>query len=328
MRKVTKKKHRKARTRATARARAKTKARKGGVKHPKFDTTKQKYSQIFGDYFGTILQFSNPAHINKLIGLIENKKKEHSGIRMNNQEQVDNIIKPALNEFLVYANKSVSGLQTALDAFNMTRATLARVSFRTAPTPVTLSANGILKAPVIIPKNVTINDADILIIDGKNKTERQNLILALAEKDNLVEEFISDLKILAGEEEIKMSIPVPPLPYVDLSRPAPMPLQEPAPLPLPAPMPLPAPLPAHPLPSTSPLPRPSSYKAPRTSKSPHKSKSPYSAKSPLPVQALRVRVTTTKNNPNAIRVDPKAVSVINTNRVAQGKNFKKTRRHK
>jgi hypothetical protein len=325
MRKVTKKKHRKARTRTRARAtaRAITKARKGGVKHPKYDTTKQKYSQIFGDHFGTILQFSNPAHINKLIELIEYKQKENSSIRMNNQEQVESIIKPALDEFLVYANKSVSGLQRAVDAFNIARATFARVRFREPPKTVTLSAKGILKAPVIIPKNVTISDADILIIDGKNKTERQNLILALAEKDNLVEEFINDLKILAGEEEIKKSIPVPPLPYVDLSRPLQLPL--PTPPPPSIDMSVPAP------PTT--LSRSSSYKATRTSKSPHKTNTPYKhisphrVKSPLPVQALRVRVTTTKNS-DAYRVDPKAVSVINTNRVAQGKNFKKTRRHK
>jgi hypothetical protein len=321
MRKVTKKKHRKARTRA----RAITKARKGGVKHPKYDITKQKYSQIFGDHFGTILQFSNPAHINKLIELIEYKQKENGKIRMNNQEQVESIIKPALDEFLVYANKNVSGLQTAVDAFNMARATIARLSFRAAPKTVTLSAKGILKAPVIIPKNVTISDADILIIDDKktNKTERQNLILALAEKDNLVEEFISDLKILAGEEEIKKSIPVPPLPFVDLSRP----LQVPLPTPLPATLEVPLPLPPPP-----PLPRPSSYKASRTSKSPRKSPykpiSPHRVKSPVPVPALRVRVTTTKNS-DAIRVNPETVSVINRlDRLGQGKNYKKTRRHK
>jgi len=238
---------------------------------------------------------------------------------MNNQEQVENIIKPALIDFLVYANRNVSGLQTAVDAFNMARATFARVRLREPPKNVTLSAKGILKAPVIIPKNVTINAADILIIDGKNKTERQNLILALAEKDNLVEEFISDLKILAGEEEIKKSIPVPPLPSVDQSRPLQVPLPATLEAPLPPPPPPPPP-PTHPPPSL--------YKAARTSKSTHKSISPYEPKSPKPVVATQVALTT-KKNPNAISVDAEhVVNISRLKRDGQGKNFKKTRRHK
>jgi hypothetical protein len=298
MRKVTKKKHRKtrarARARATARAITKTKINikhnKGrGPDDPAYIEAVDKIKLIFGKkILENAMHYGKAEYIQKLIDLIKMEKSNHS-TNISNEEQITKILRPALQDLLNYIR----------DDYTL------YVPFYGTTRPLQL----------VIPGVVSVNTVLSL--------KRVNDILAIAEKnkfveDQLIEEFIQNLTVL--KTGFASSVVVPDLPSASLPARAHLevPASLPAYLPLPAPLPVPAPLPA-------PLPRPSSYKASRTSKSPRKSKSPYSAKSPVPVPAVQVRVTTKKNS-DAIRVNPNAVTIIN--RVAQGKNFKKTRRHK
>jgi hypothetical protein len=324
MRKVTKNKHRKARSRARARATARARARaitKSNIKHnkgrgpddPAYKEAVDKITLIFGKkILDNAMHYGKAKYIQKLIDLINMEKSKHS-TNISNEEQITKILHPALQDLLIYIRDDYT-----LD-----------VPFIGTTRPLQL----------VIPRVVSVNT----VLSPK----RINDILAIAEKnkfveDQLIEEFIKNLTVL--KTGFKSSVVVPDLPSASLPARASLPvrahlevparahLEVPASLParaslpvyLPLPVPLPAPvhLPA-PVQLPAPLPRPALYKSPRTTKSPRES--PYSAKYPVPVQALRVRVTTTKN-PNALTVDPKDVTIFN--RVGQGKNFKKTRRHK
>jgi hypothetical protein len=310
MRKVTKKKHRKARTRtrATAITKINIKHNKGrGPDDPAYIEAVDKIKLIFGKkILENAMHYGKAEYIQKLIDLIKMEKSKHS-TNISNEEQISKILRPALQELLNYIRDDYT-----LD-----------VPFYGTTRPLQL----------VIPRVVSVNT----VLSPK----RIQNILAIAEKnkfveDQLIEEFIQNLTVL--KTGFKSSVVVPDLPSASL--PARAHLEVPASLParahlevhasLPAYLPIPVPLPAPP-PAPPPLPRPSSYKAPRTSKSPrksespYKSKSPYKPKSPLPVPALRVRVTA-KNNPNAIKVNAADVSIVN--RHGQGKNYKKTTRHK
>jgi hypothetical protein len=322
MRKVTKKKHRKARTRATAITKINIKHNKGrGPDDPAYKEAVDKIKDIFGKkILDNAMHYGKAEYIQKLIDLIKMEKSKHS-TNISNEEQITKILRPALQDLLIYIRDDYT-----LD-----------VLFIGTTRPLQL----------VIPRVVSVNTV--------LKPERIEKILAIAEKnkfveDQLIEEFIQNLEVL--KTGFKSSVVVPDLPSASLPArahlevPASLPARAhlevpaslPAPLParahlevpasLPSPLPAPLPLSAHPLPSTSPPPPPSLYKASRTSKSPHKYKSPYSAKSPLPVPAIKVRVTA-KNDPTATRVNPEhVVNISRLKRDGQGKNFKKTRRHK
>ena len=280
-----------------------------------------KIKQIFGKkILENAMHYGKAEYIQKLIDLIKMEKSKHS-TNISNEEQISKILRPALQDLLIYIRYDYT-----LD-----------VPFYGTTRPLQL----------VIPRVVSVNTV--------LKPERIEKILAIAEKnklveDQLIEEFIQNLEVL--KTGFKSSVVVPDLPSASLHAraslparahlevpaslparahlevPASLPAYLPLPAPLSAPLSAPLPLPAHPLPSTSPFPRPSSYKSLRTSKSPRKSKSPYSAKSPLPVPAIKVRVTA-KKNLNAISVDAEhVVNISRLKRDGQGKNFKKTRRHK
>jgi hypothetical protein len=304
MRKVTKKKHRKAR--ATAKAKINIKHNKGrGPDDPAYIEAVDKIKQIFGKkILENAMHYGKAEYIQKLIDLIKMEKSKHS-TNISNEEQITKILRPALQELLIYIRDDYT-----LD-----------VPFIGTTRPLQL----------VIPRVVSVNT----VLSPK----RINDILAIAEKnkfveDQLIEEFIKNLTVL--KTGFKSSVVVPDLPSASLPAQASLParahLEVPAYLPLPAPVPLhaSAPLPV-PAPLPAPLSRPSLYKSPRTSKSPRKSespykpKSPYRAKSPNPVTAIGVRVAT-KKNPNAIRVNAENVLVIN--RRGEGKNYKNTTRHK
>jgi hypothetical protein len=315
MRKVTKKKHRKARTRARAKAKINIKHNKGRgpEEEAAYIEAVAKIKDIFGKkILENAMHYGKAEYIQKLIDLIKMEKSKHS-TNISNEEQITKILRPALQDLLIYIRDDYT-----LD-----------VPFYGTTRPLQL----------VIPRVVSVNT----VLSPK----RINDILAIAEKnkfveDQLIEEFIQNLTVL--KTGFKSSVVVPDLPSASLPAraslperahlevparahlevPASLPAYLPLPAPLPAPLPVPAPLPA-------PLPRPSLYKSPRTSKSPRKSespykpKSPYRAKSPNPVTAIGVRVAT-KKNPNAIRVNAADVLVIN--RHGEGKNYKKTTRHK
>jgi len=311
MRKVTKKKYRKAKATARARARAKIniKHNKGrGPDDPAYIEAVDKIKDIFGKkILENALHYGKAEYIQKLIDLIKEEKSKHS-TNISNEEQITKILRPALQELLIYIR----------DDYTL------YVPFIGTTRPLQL----------VIPRVVSV--------DTVLSPKRINDILAIAEKnkfveDQLIQEFIHNLTVL--KTGFKSSVVVPDLPSASLPTrahlevPARAHLEVPArahlevPASLPAYLPLPAPLPA---PPPAPPP-PSSYKSPRTSKSPRKSespykpKSPYRAKSPNPVAAIGVRVAT-KKNPNAIRVNAENVSIVN--RVGQEKNYKKTTRHK
>jgi hypothetical protein len=270
MRKVTKKKHRKAKTRTKINIRH-FKGR--GPERLTYEDVVAKLKLFFGENtFKKALKYLTPINIQKLIDLLNIEKSKNSS-NMNNNDQITLILYPALTKFLEHMRYQDFMLRALI--------------------------------PYIVNSDSVLTPTRI-----KN-------ILTLAKEDKLIEEFIQDLEVLKlGPVS---SIDVPDLTSVSLPPPAALPPPPPASTPPPASASLPPP-------------RQSPYKSPRTTKSPHKSNSPYKpphrAKSPEPYIALGV-ARVTKRNPNAIIVDAKnVVNISRLKRDGQGRNNKKTRRHK
>jgi len=270
MRKVTKKKHRKAKTRTKINIRY-FKGR--GPERLTYEDVVAKLKLFFGENtFKKALKYLTPINIQKLIDLLNIEKSKNSS-NMNNNDQITLILYPALTKFLEHMRYQDFMLRALI--------------------------------PYIV-------NSDSVLTPSRIKN-----ILTLAKEDKLIEEFIQDLEVLKLGPVSSIDVP-------DLTSASPPP---PAALPPPPPAALPPPPPA-----SLPPPRQSPYKSPRTSKSPHKSNSPYKpphrAKSPEPYIALGV-AQVTKRNPNAIIVDAKhVVNISRLKRDGQGRNNKKTRRHK
>ena len=154
-----------------------------------------KYRQIFSEFLDIILSISSTAHIIELIDILTKIKDKNYKNKMNNEEQTEYIIKPALEEFIVYAKNKVMGLQRVLDAFNVAKR--FKAGFSGTYVAFNLNADEVLNKTITIPTGVEIYKDKRDINDSK-KTARRNLIEVLAEKDKLVDEFIADLEILAG----------------------------------------------------------------------------------------------------------------------------------
>lgn len=278
-----------ARARATAITKINIKHNKGrGPDDPAYIEAVNKIREIFGNkILENAMRYGKAEYIQKLIDLIKMEKSKHS-TTISNEEQITKILRPALQDLLNYIR----------DDYTL------YVPFYGTTHPLQL----------VIPRVVSVNT----VLSPK----RINDILAIAEKnkfleDQLIEEFIQNLEVL--KTGFASSVVVPDLPYASLpARPY---LQVSAPLPLPPPPPTPPPTPLLP----PPLPRPPTPLPPPPLLHPSSYKSPRKPIAPLPVPAIKVRVTTTKN-PDAIRVNAENVLVIN--RVGQGKNYKKTTRHK
>ena len=221
MRKITKKRKTKARTKIR-KYRTKTNIRKsrktykyllkGG--NPLYDETSTKYKQIFGDNFNTILKYANSVHIKKLIKLLKEETEFPSRITFNNNEQIDKILEPALTKFLAYIMNELPIIQTLLTAYNHAKWLKNRFSSSNKEfEPTTLNAEKILSAPVSIPPGVKIDDNVIAHLPGGDKTARKNLIIVLARENKLIDEFIRDLQILGKIETVDADLPAPaPLP--------------------------------------------------------------------------------------------------------------------
>jgi hypothetical protein len=226
-----------------------------------YEQVVDKFKIIFGEkVFSKILYYSNPNYIQKFIDLLNIERNKPKNSNLNNNEQITNILHPALEAFLNFIR----------------------------------SEYFVLRA--VIPS--------IVNTDKVLKPSRIEKILTLAKKDRLVEEFIRDLEVLKLGPDSTINIPA---------------ISSPIRLPSPSPSRIPSPsrLQSSELAPSSelvreliPVPPPSQYKF----KSPHKSKSP------VPIVAIRVR-RVTQSNPNSIKVN----KVLN---LGQGRNYKKTRRHK
>jgi hypothetical protein len=154
MRKITKKRKTKARTKIR-KYRTKTNIRKsrktykyllkGG--NPSYDDTSKKYKQIFGDYFKTILQYASSVHIKHLIKLLKEEKEFPSKNTFNNNEQIDKILEPALTEFLDYIMTALPIIQKLLSAYNSAKFIKHKFSSSSKEfKPTTLTAKKILSA--------------------------------------------------------------------------------------------------------------------------------------------------------------------------------------
>jgi hypothetical protein len=236
MRKITKKRKTNARTKIR-KYRTKTNIRKsrktykyllkGG--NPLYDATSKKYKQIFGDNFKTILQYAHKAHIIRLIELLNAEKEFPSRNTFNNNEQIDKILEPALENFLVYIMAALPIIQTLLDIYNKMKLLKNRMSYSSKEfKPTTLDANKILNAYVRIPPDVEIDDSAIEHLPEGDKTTRRNLIIVLAGENSLIDEFIRDLQILGKISTSNTDLPEPVrLPRPQHSSPEPAPLPSP-----------------------------------------------------------------------------------------------------
>jgi hypothetical protein len=227
MRKVTKKRKTKARTKIR-KYRTKTNIRKsrkaykyllkGG--NPLYITTREKYKQIFGNTIETILKYANSAHIKHLIKLLTEEKEFPNKNTFNNNEQIDKILEPALTKFLDYI-KAALPIQTLLDAYNYTK--LIKHKFSSSSKefkPTTLTAKKILNAYVSIPPDVEIDDSAIEHLPEGDKIKRRNLFIVLAGENSLIDEFIRDLQILGKISTSNTDLPAPaPLPPPRFSNP-------------------------------------------------------------------------------------------------------------
>ena len=180
---------------------------------PNYIDTIAKYKQIFGKHLDIILTNSKTAHIIELIDILRKVKDINYKNKMNNEEQTENIIQPALETFIDYAKEQVMGLVSLLNAFNMGKR--IKAGLRGEYKPFLLTAKEVLDKLVTIPDKVNIDEVKR---DDKNplKTTRRNLIAVLAKKDNLVEEFIADLEILAGIE-LKTETSLAPSPHLSVT---------------------------------------------------------------------------------------------------------------
>ena len=147
----------------------------------------------------------------------------------------------------------------------------------------------------------------IVNTDRVLKPSRIEKILTLSIENKAIEEFIRDLEVLKLGPNSTINIPRISSSPVVITPPPPPPLPPP-----PSELDPPSQLTTEIVPV--PPPPPSQYKF----KSPHKSS--HKSKSPVPIVAIRVRQVT-QSNPGAIKVN----KVLN---LGQGRNYKKTRRHK
>jgi hypothetical protein len=258
MRKITKKKYKKRKTKINIHY------TKGRGKES-YEQVVDKFKIIFGEkVFSKILYYSNPSYIKKFIDLLNIEKNKPKNSNLNNNEQITNILHPALEAFLNFIRTEYFVLRA------------------------------------IIPS--------IVNTDKVLKPSRIERILILAKKDRLIEEFIRDLEVLKLGPDSTINIPPISSP-TRVTSPSLAPSSELA-------------TELAPVTPPPPPPPPSQYKfkSPHKSKSPHNSKSPYKFKSPVPIVAIRVRQVT-QSNPSAIKVN----KVLN---LGQGRNYKKTRRHK
>ena len=180
---------------------------------PKYIDTIAKYKQIFGKHLDIILTNSKTAHIIELIDILRKVKDINYKNKMNNEEQTENIIQPALETFIDYAKEQVMGLVSLLNAFNMGKRINA--GLRGEYKPFRLTAKEVLDKLVTIPAGVNIAE-DKRDDENPLKTTRRNLIAVLAEENNLVEEFIADLEILAGIE-LKTETSLAPSPHLSVT---------------------------------------------------------------------------------------------------------------
>jgi hypothetical protein len=217
MRKITKKRKTKARTKIR-KYRTKTNIRKsrkaykyllkGG--NPLYITTREKYKQIFGNTIETILKYANSAHIKHLIKLLKEEREFPSKNTFNNNEQIDKILEPALEKFLDYIMTALPIIQTLLSAYNYTKKLKHRFSSSSKEfIPTTLTAKKILSAEVSIPPGVKIDDSVIVHLPEGDKTARKNLIIVLAGENSLIDEFIRDLQILGKISTSNTDLPAP-----------------------------------------------------------------------------------------------------------------------
>jgi len=159
----------------------------------------------------------------------------------------------------------------------------------------------------------------IVNTDRVLKPSRIEKILTLSIENKAIEEFIRDLEVLKLGPNSTINIPRISSSPVVITPPPPPPLPPP-----PSELDPPSQLTTEIVPV--PPPPPSQYKFKSPHKSPHKSpyksphKSSHKSKSPVPIVAIRVRQVT-QSNPGAIKVN----KVLN---LGQGRNYKKTRRHK
>jgi hypothetical protein len=262
MRKITKKKYKKRKTKINIHY------TKGRGKES-YEQVVDKFKIIFGEkVFNKILYYTKPSYIQKLIDLLNIEKNKPKNSNLNNNEQITNILHPALEAFLNFIRTEYFVLRA------------------------------------IIPS--------IVNTDKVLKPSRIERILILAKKDRLIEEFIRDLEVLKLGPDSTINIPPISSP-TRVTSPTRLPSSEVAPS-------------SELVPVTPPPPSQYKFKSPHKSKSPHNSKSPYKfksphrSKSPVPIVAIRVRQVT-QSNPSAIKVN----KVLN---LGQGRNYKKTRRHK
>jgi hypothetical protein len=219
MRKVTKKKHRKARARARARATARAKINikhnKGrGPDDPAYKEAVDKIKDIFGKkILDNAMHYGKAEYIQKLIDLIKMEKSKHS-TNISNEEQITKILRPALQDLLIYIRDNYT-----LD-----------VPFIGTTRPLQL----------VIPRVVSVNTV--------LKPERIEKILAIAEKnkfveDQLIQEFIQNLEVL--KTGFKSSVVVPDLPSASLPARASLPERAHLEVPARAHLEVPASLPAY-----------------------------------------------------------------------------------
>jgi hypothetical protein len=264
MRKITKKKYRKTK----ARTKINIQHNKGRGKES-YQEVVDKFKIIFGEkVFSKILYYSNPNYIQKFIDLLNIERNKPKNSNLNNNEQITNILHPALEDFLNFIRTEYFVLRP------------------------------------IIPS--------IVNTDKVLKPSRIEKILRLAKKDRLIEEFIRDLEVLKLGPDSTINIPPISSP-IRLQSPSRLPSSELAPSSELVPVPVPPP-------SQYKFKSPHRSKSPHKSESPYKFKSPHRSKSPVPIVAIRVR-RVSQSNPSAIKVN----KVLN---LGQGRNYKKTRRHK